>query len=239
MEQSENFQKYGGGNAILDSLSEKLRRRLQPHLAVFRQEDALILVSRDDRIDEICFPIDAIYSVIVDLANGNAYEVDLVGRDGFVSAEFALGAKVAARTAMCQEAGQVARLESQLFSDLLLSSDEFRETVLRSARRQWFVSQQTVACNYAHRAEQRAARWILMTQDAVGKSTFGLRPEYVSMMLGLTQAAVLEPLLFLCDLGSIQYENRQITVVSRNALRSQACECYDRQQIPFIMTGRL
>ena len=224
---------------MLDSFSAELRRDLQPHLSVFKQEDALTLVSRNDPIREICFPIDAIYSVIVDLANGNAYEVDLVGREGFVSAEFALGAKVAARTAICQEAGQVARLPSGLFSDLLRSNDEFQEAAQTSARRQWFVGQQTVACNYAHRAEQRAARWILMTQDAVGRSTFGLRPEYASMMLGLTQSAVLEPLFFLRDLGSIRYEDRQITVVSRNALRSQACECYDRQRIPFISTHGL
>jgi CRP-like cAMP-binding protein len=228
---------YKGGNAVLDRLSPELRAELEPHLTVFFEEEATVRISRDERIEMVYFPIDAVYSVIVDLSSGNAYEVDVIGRDGMVCSEIVLGAEIAPRAVLCQAPGHVARLTRDDFSLAAIENREFREAVRESARRQWFVSQQTVACNYAHTAEQRAARWVLMTHDAVGRNTFRLRTQFASMMLGLPERAVLEPIRVLTELECVRYEDEQVTIVSREALRKLACECYERQQIaPFIST---
>src|ERR1019366_3325118 len=74
--------------------------------------------------------------------------------------------------------------------------------------------------------EQRAARWILMTQDQIGREHFPLRAEFLSIMLGITVAMVPDPLAVLVHLGCIRYEDDYVTVVSREALRQYACECY-------------
>jgi CRP-like cAMP-binding protein len=228
---------YKAGNVVLDQLSPELRDELAPHLKVFREDETTVRVSRDELIEAVYFPIDAIYSIIVDLSDGNSYEVDVVGRDGMVCSEIALGAEIAPRTILCQAPGQVARLGRDQFSSAVIRSREFREAVRESARRQWFVSQQTVACNYAHPAEQRAARWILMTHDAVGRPNFALRAQFASMMLGLPETAVYDPILSLAAQDCLRYENEHVTIVSRAALRERACECYERQKItPFIST---
>ncbi len=103
-----------------------------------------------------------------------------------------------------------------------------------SLRRQWFDSQQTVACNFAHPPEQRAARWILMTQDQsaatvshAGRISLdharhrtGAGPRTV----GPAGTARLHPL-----------RRRPVTVVSRDTLQQYACECYDAvQTAPFV-----
>jgi Crp-like helix-turn-helix protein len=229
---------YSGGNTILDRLDSAERAKLLPQLSVCFTEEASVLHARDQSIDTVHFPIDAVYSVVVELAQGQMYEVDVIGRAGAVGAEIAIGADVVSRTVLCQAGGRVAQLPSDQFKTALDRSPVFLLAVLESLRRQWFDSQQTVACNFAHPIDQRAARWILMTQDQVGHENFPMRTEFLSIMLGIAEAKIHEPLAALVKLGCIRYEDDSLTVVSRDALRDYACECYERQRTaPFIASG--
>jgi CRP-like cAMP-binding protein len=229
---------YSGGNTILDRLEPADRAKLLPQLSVRFTEEASVLHVRDQSIDAVHFPIDAVYSVVVELAQGQMYEVDVIGRGGAVGAEIAIGAQVVSRTVLCQAAGHVAQLPSDQFKTALDRSPVFLQAVQESLRRQWFDSQQTVACNFAHPVDQRAARWILMTQDQVGHENFPMRTEFLSIMLGIDEAKIHEPIAALTKLGCIRYEGDTMTVVSRDTLRDYACECYERQRTtPFIASG--
>ncbi|MGH7715888.1 MAG: Crp/Fnr family transcriptional regulator, partial [Vulcanimicrobiaceae bacterium] len=218
---------YYGGNVVLDRLSAGERENVLSQLSVGFEEEASVLRARDQPIDMVSFPIDAVYSVVVELAQGQMYEVGVIGRSGAVGAEIAIGARMASRTVLCQAAGRVAQLPSDQFVLALDRSRTFLLAVRESLRRQWFDSQQTVACNFAHTVEQRAARWILMTQDQVGQEHFPLRAEFLSIMLGVSKAAIHEPLAVLGQLGCIRYEADYLTILSRAALHDYACECYD------------
>ncbi len=226
---------YYGGNTILDRLTPGERSELLPHLSVSFEEESTVLRARDQPLDAVHFPIDAIYSVIVELSQGNMYEVGVIGRGGAIGAEIALGARMASRTVLCQAAGQVAWISTDQFEKALDRSPAFLSAVRAALRRQWFDSQQTVACNFAHTIEQRAARWILMTHDQIGRERFPMRSEFLSIMLGISAAMVREPLAILEQLGCISYDGNDLTVVSREALHDYACECYERQRnAPFI-----
>ena len=227
MDSSPSARAYIGGNTILDRLSPGERESLLPELGVAFDEEGNVLWSHDQPIGAVHFPIDAVYSVVVELALGQTYEVGVIGRVGAVGAEIAIGARVSARTVLCQSAGSVAQISSDRFKVALDRSPTFLAAVRESLRRQWFDSQQTVACNFAHTPEQRAARWILITQDQVGRERFQMRAEFLSMMLGVAPARVSEPLALLERLGCIRYVKDQVTVISRDALHQYACECYD------------
>jgi CRP-like cAMP-binding protein len=229
---------YTGGNAILDVLPASDRDELLPHLTVVTDEEGSVRRLRDRPIDAVFFPIDAVYSVVVELSQGHTYEVDVVGRGGVVGAEIAIGAAIASRTVLCQVGGRAARLTHARFGPALITSGALLAAVHHSLRRQWFVSQQTVACNFAHTLEQRTARWILMTHDQIGRDHFPLRAEFLSIMLGQSAPAVRAPLAVLEDLGCIHFADDQVTVLERNALHGYACECYDRQRTAgFISTN--
>jgi CRP-like cAMP-binding protein len=226
---------YTGGNAILDRLSPGEREHLLPQLGVSVEEEGNVLRPRDHPIDAVHFPIDVVYSVVVELALGHTYEVGVIGRSGAVGAEIAIGAQMSSRTVLCQASGSVAHLPSEQFKLALDRSPTFLAAVRESLRRQWFDSQQTVACNFAHTLEQRSARWILMTHDQVGHDRFQMRAEFLSIMLGVAVAKVREPLALLEQLGCIRYRDDQVTVVSHSALHQYACECYDLAlTAPFI-----
>ena len=220
---------YPGGNAILDRLTAVEREQLLPGLSVIFEEESTVLHARDQRIDGVHFPIDAVYSVVVELERGQMYEVDVVGRAGAAGIELAIGARSAMRTVLCQAAGRVAHISGPEFMHALERSPAFLMAVRESLRRQWFESEQTVACNFAHSIEQRAARWILMMQDQTGRDRFPLRAEFLSMMLGVPDTQVYAPLAALAELGCLRYADEELTIVSRDALLEHVCICYKEQ----------
>jgi CRP-like cAMP-binding protein len=219
-------EQYTGGNTILDCLSEAERALLLPGLRVALDDEASLLYQRNESIVAVAFPIDAIYSVVVELPDGDAFEVDLIGREGVAGAEIALGAPASARSVLCEAGGRVANLPSEQFKAALTQSDPFLDAVRQSMRRQWFNSQQTVACNFAHTIVQRAARWILMTADKLGRDEFPLRMEFLSIMLGVAPHLVREPLDVLAAVGGIRYIDGCLTIISLQTLLDYACVCY-------------
>jgi hypothetical protein len=197
-----------------------------PGLSVIFEEESTVLHARDEPIGGVHFPIDAVYSVVVELERGQMYEVDVVGRAGAAGIELAIGARLAMHTVLCQAAGRVAHIPGTEFLHALDRSPAFLAAVRESLRRQWFESEQTVACNFAHSVEQRAARWILMMQDQTGRERFPMRAEFLSMMLGIPDVQVHAPLAALAELGCIRYADDELTVTSRDALLEHVCICY-------------
>jgi CRP-like cAMP-binding protein len=225
---------YRGGNTILDRLPPHERATLLPCLTTYVEEETAAVRLREQPIDSILFPIDAIYSVVAELSR-DAYEVAVIGREGVVGAEVLLGAEVAPRSVLCQGSGHTVRMGVAPFRAAVEQSPMFLASVRESLRRQWFISQQTVACNFAHSLEQRAARWILMSHDAIGRDVFPLRAEFFSMMLGVPAAELRTPMTTLQHALDIAYDGENVWIHSRVNLLEAVCECYRLQQMsPFI-----
>jgi CRP-like cAMP-binding protein len=222
---------YSGGNRILDRLPAGERAAIASHLTVLGAEEPSDLLQRHAPIDSVVFPIDAVFSVVVELRGGHAYEVATVGHEGTIGAELVLGMNKAARSVLCQIGGRYARMLAGHFLDAVRDNARLRDEVQRSLVRQWLVSQQTVACNFAHRVEQRAARWILMTYDQVGRSEFALRREYLSIMLGLPTSMIDEPMAALATAGAIRYDGKVVVIMDRRRLVDAVCECYGTNDV--------
>jgi CRP-like cAMP-binding protein len=86
---------------------------------------------------------------------------------------------------------------------------------------------QNVACNRSHRAEQRACRWLLTTQDRVGSGEFPLTQDFLAQMLGVRRATVSEIAAPLQASGLIRYRRGHVTILDRAGLRANACDCYE------------
>ena len=85
---------------------------------------------------------------------------------------------------------------------------------------------QSVACNAVHSAEERCARWLLMTHDRVDGDRFVLTHEVLAQMLGVRRAGVTEAASALRRAGLVEYTRGRITVLDRQGLEAAACECY-------------
>ncbi len=217
---------YEGGNRLIDSLPAADRDVLFQHLTMMIADESSSGVSRGERISAAYFPIDAVFSVLVEVNGGQCYEVDTIGRGGFVGAELLFGVEVASRTVICQIGGRFAHMPLGAFEQCFAQLPSFAAAVHRSTLLQWYRAQQTIACNFAHSLVERCARWAALTHDAVGRAEFTFRAEYLSMMLGEQTHVVGEPMAALEAIGAVRYAGDALAVLSDRRLREAACECY-------------
>ncbi|MDP9106694.1 MAG: Crp/Fnr family transcriptional regulator [Candidatus Eremiobacteraeota bacterium] len=217
---------YDGGNRLIDSLPPADRDVVVAHLTMMIAEEASGGISRAERITAAYFPIDTVFSVVVELRGGDCYEVDSVGRQGLIGGELLFGADVAARSVICQIGGRFAQMPREAFEQCVAETPSFSAAVHHALLLQWYRAQQTIACNFAHTEVERCARWALLSHDAVGRSEFPFRAEYLAMMLGTQPHVVAEPMAVLEGLGALRYANDVVTIVSERRLREAACECY-------------
>ena len=217
---------YHGGNGLIDGLPQVDRDAVVPHLMMMIAEESSSGISRGEPITAAYFPVDAVFSVLVEFAGGDCYEADTVGREGLLGGELVLGADVASRSVICQVGGRFATMPSDVFVRCLTETPSFRDAVQRALLMQWYRAQQTVACNSAHTVVERCARWTSLTHDAIGRPDFPLRAEYLAMMLGVRMDVVGEPMRVLEAIGAIRYADGAVYVISERKLRRAACECY-------------
>ena len=85
---------------------------------------------------------------------------------------------------------------------------------------------QSAACNRLHVIEQRCARWLLMSEDRVGRNKFDLTQEFLAEMLGVRRTSVTEVASKVQSAGAITYSRGVIKILDRPALMRMSCECY-------------
>ncbi len=222
----QNQAPYDGGNRLIDGLPAPDRDAVVREITVMTADEASGGISRGERIDAAYFPIDAVFSVVVELSGGNCYEVDSVGRGGFIGGELLLDLDVAARSVICQIGGRFARMPGDAFERCIAETPAFTAAAHQALLLQWYRAQQTIACNFAHTFVERCARWTLLTRDAVGRLDFIFRAEYLAMMLGEQTHFVAEPMAALQALGALRYGDDTVTILSERRLKEAACECY-------------
>jgi CRP-like cAMP-binding protein len=77
-----------------------------------------------------------------------------------------------------------------------------------------------------HLIEQRCARWLLISSDAVDSLEFGLTHEFLSQMLAVRRPGVTVAIGQLEKAKLIGTRYGKITIVDKAALEKSACECY-------------
>jgi hypothetical protein len=138
-----------------------------------------------------------------------------------------MGGDTTANFAFCQVNGNAWKMSAPFFRELLSESKLFRDLVNRYLQGYLNMLGQFTACNRLHSVYERAARWILMTQDRVGQDTFPLTHEFLATMLGSRRSGVTIAAAVLQKAGFIKYHRGLITVLDRPGLERTTCECYE------------
>lgn len=224
---------YSSGNRLLDGLPAADATDLAGDLEIITLKAKQSTQSAGRPISHIDFPIDAVLSVIATLKSGESVEVGTVGSESFVDFDAALGSSLSARTSFCQVEGRVGRMSIDRFERRMESSANFAQSMRRNVRAALFSSQQFTVCNLKHSVFQRSARWLAMTEDRVGRSTFTLSREFLAIMLGATAECTSEAVNRLEQLGAIANVGNSSDVLDGKRLRSIACECYEVSKAAF------
>ena len=137
-----------------------------------------------------------------------------------------LGSALAPSQSFVQVAATGYRVPFAAMKRLFLSSEELRSRILECVQQNAMTTSQIAACNNAHEAEPRLARWLLMVQDRTQEDTFQLTQEFLSEMLGKRRTTVALAAGALQRSGFIEYSRGKVTILSRQALETAACDCY-------------
>src|SRR5688500_9597162 len=217
----------GEENRILQRLPPDQYAALLPYLEPVELNNRQVLWQPDTTILSVYFPRTCVISLLTPLADEQPVEAATVGREGMAGIPVVLGVRVTNLQAITQVSGLAVRLDAERFTGHLRQADGVLfSLLLRYAQALHEQTAQSVACNRRHPIEERCARWLLMTQDRVGRDEFGLTQDFLAFMLGVRRASVTVAAGMLQQAGLIRYHRGRITVLDREGLEAASCECY-------------
>jgi CRP-like cAMP-binding protein len=183
-----------------------------------------------DPVEHVYFPLSGMASLVTVLEDDTMVEAMTVGREGFVGLPVFHGLSNAGYKGMCQIEGQFLRMRSKHFLSLLEDSPELRRRLHRFTEYSHQVVAQWSACNSIHLIEQRCARWLLVTRDAVGVDAFNLTQEFLSQMLSVRRPGVTAAMGGLERRGLVAHRYGKVNIIDDTGLKKVACECYGRMR---------
>lgn len=214
------------GNAILACLKGKERTLALRGGEIVNFKLRQNVYRPEERIEEAYFPLGAILSVVARMKNGGMIEIGTIGREGTSAIPLLMGSETSANESFCQVPGKAWKMQAETFRTLLDVSRPFREFLNRYLQAYVNMLGQLAACNRLHSVYERCARWLLMTEDRVGRNEFPLTHELLAIMLGSRRSGVTVAAAILQKAGFIHYSHGMMTIVNRAALEATTCECY-------------
>jgi CRP-like cAMP-binding protein len=176
--------------------------------------------------DHLVLPGAAVLSVVTVMGDGDHVETSTVGFESAPGLLAHLTDAASPTRCFTQGAGSAIKIASAAVRAHAQADPRFMQILLRFALANTAQADLTVACNALHDAPMRLARWLLLTQDRVGRSIAPLTQDLLSVMLGVQRTTVTKvAMIFKAD-GVIDYSRGRIPVVERERLERSACKCY-------------
>jgi CRP-like cAMP-binding protein len=218
---------------VLASLSGRQSGRLQSALEFVNLNFGQVLYEPGKTIRHVYFPIDCLISLLTAVDKRRSLEVGMVGNEGMAGMPFILGMGVSGVRALVQGGGRALRMSAGAFRTEFARNPPLQDALYRYMYALMGQISQTAACNRFHEAEQRLARWLLMTRDRVMSEEFPLTHEFLAHMLGMRREGVTEAASALKRRKLINYKRGEIQILNLRGLRAASCPCYQIVQTAF------
>jgi len=213
-------------NKILGLLPPPELSALLDRSEVVQVQSRQILFQPQEKIEYVHFPENCVISLVTVLEDGDQVEAMTVGNDGFSEIPIFHGVDNSKNRGIGQITGSARRLSVKDFREVADECAGLRRLLHRYAEFVFETVAQSAACNRLHLIEQRCARWLLMSEDRVGRNRFDLTQEFLAEMLGVRRPGVTVAMGILEKAGLIAHGRGNITVTNRAGLEKAACECY-------------
>ena len=223
----ETEQSHLRANRLLALLDAPTLQALAPRLERVELRLRETLWEEDGPMAHAWFPAAGTLSMLAATSAAQTrIEVATIGREGALAVPLVLGAQRSPGLVFPQVTGWGWRMEARDFLAAVREHAAFAHWMNRYAYALLVQASQGTACNRAHAAEQRCARWLLQTHDRVEGDSFDLTQEFLAEMLGERRATVNRSATLLQQRGLIRYSRGHIEVLDRAGLEDAACGCY-------------
>lgn len=174
----------------------------------------------------VYFPTESFISLVTAINGRPVLEVGMIGREGMLGTQLALGVSTAPLHALVQGAGAAWRIGAVEFRRELAHSSALQRGLNRYLYVMLMQLASAASCLRFHQIGPRLARWLLMTQDRAHSSSFRITHEFLAYMLGVRRVGVTTAASVLQRRGLIKYQRGEIQVLNRRGLELAACSCY-------------
>jgi len=179
----------------------------------------------------IYFPTEGFVSLLASIDGKPGVEVGLVGREGMVGSQLALGVLTVPLHGLVQGNGVAWRATTAAFRDELTHGTALQQLLNRYVYVLMAQLASSATCLRFHQIGPRLARWLLMSHDRAQADSFHMTQEFLAYMLGVRRAGITLAAGAMQRDGLIEYRHGRMTICDRAGLEEAACSCYssDRQ----------
>lgn len=214
-------------NHLLASLPGAEFELIRPDVRIASLTLGDILVEAGAELALVYFPHGGVISSVVNLTDGEAIEVGMVGRDGVFGASAAMNGGVASTTAIVQYPGAASVIEARRFESVAMRSPMLQTLLMQ---RQWIdqmQAEQMAACNASHDVSSRVCYRLMRLRDLAQSDRLPVTQEMLARMLGVRRNSISLAAGMLQSAGAIQYSRGQIEILDARVLTDRSCECYE------------
>ncbi|AEI99990.1 putative transcriptional regulator, Crp/Fnr family [Nitrosomonas sp. Is79A3] len=213
-------------NHLLATLPVDELERLQHHLELVPLPLGEVIYESGTKPRHVYFPTTAIISLLFVTEDGASAEISIVGNEGVIGVAIFMGGDSMPNMAVVQSAGYAYRLKAQLLLQEFDRSPALRHLFLRYTQALLTQMAQTAVCNRHHSIEQQLCRWLLLSFDRLPSDELIMTQELISNMLGVRREGITDAARKLQSAGLIEYHRGHITLLDRQGLEDNVCECY-------------
>ncbi len=213
-------------NHFLATLSPADFEQLRPFLRIVELKRHAIIHEANKPVDAVYFVESGVISRVARTQADGAVEVAVVGRFGLVGLSVILGTMIALHRTVVQIPGLALRISASDLQAIMTKNPAIRDHLLRYVQLLMSQKAQVALCNAKHDIDKRLARWLLLAHDRVAGNLLPVTHDLLATMLGVRRAGVTEALATLEADGVISKTRGALKIVSREALKAHACECY-------------
>ena len=213
-------------NQLIERLPRKDRSSLLAVCEPFQLVLGEVLCEPGKATRYVYFPVDGFISMVAPIDGKPALEVGMVGREGMLGAQLALGVATVPLHALVQGAGAALRVSAGAFRAELARSQALQRVLNRYLYVLMAQLTGSAACLRFHEIGPRLARWLLMSQDRAHAARFHVTHEFLAYMLGVRRVGVTAAASALQRSGLIEYHRGEMAVLDRKGLEAAACDCY-------------
>ena len=213
-------------NQLIDSLPRKDRARLLAICEPVQLVLGEILCEPGQPTRHVYFPTQGFISLLASIDGKPGVEVGLVGTEGMVGWQLALGVKTVPLHGLVQGPGSAWRIPGAAFGEELTRGTALPQALSRYIYVLMAQLASSATCLRFHQIGPRLARWLLMSQDRARSDSFHMTHEFLAYMLGVRRVGVTQAASALQRDGLIEYHHGRMTVTDRDGLEAAACSCY-------------
>jgi CRP-like cAMP-binding protein len=217
-------------NQLIELLPRRQRLQLLAICEPVQLAVSEVLCEPGEPTLHVYFPNQGFISLVAQIYEHPGVEVGMIGREGMLGAQLALGVPTTPLHALVQGAGSALRIETRAFRRELRQNRALQHLLHRYVFVRMLQLASSAACLRFHLIGPRLARWLLMSQDRAHADTFHATHEFLAYMLGVRRVGITVAAGHLQQDGLIAYHRGMLTVLDRKRLEATACACYALDQ---------